>query len=98
MTLLIKKVLYSTAFAIIIHSNAFAVKQKNISFADTVAKLSPSVVNISTSQKLPEQVLKDLLKEIPESSTLHGILKDSIKKQEKKKIFEQHFRFWVYYF
>jgi serine protease Do len=85
MTVFIKNILYSTALAIIIHSNAFAIKQKNISFADTVAKLSPSVVNISTSQKLPEEVLQDLLKEIPQSSTLHGIIKDSIQKQEKKK-------------
>ena len=86
MTVFIRKVLYSTAFAIIIHSNAFAIKQKNLSFADTVAKLSPSVVNISTSQKLPEQVLQDLLKEIPKSSSLHDILKDSIKKQHPESL------------
>jgi serine protease Do len=60
---------------------SIAATQRHISFANTVEKLTPTVVNISTSQKVPNQVLNELLKQIPKGSSFRGIFEDLLKKQ-----------------
>jgi serine protease Do len=84
MVQLINKILFAI-IVISINNNAFAFQQKDLSFADTVEKLSPSVVNISTAQILPEQLLQDLLEQIPKESPFYKVFQDLLAKQDKKK-------------
>ena len=54
--------------SLVFSTNANARKLQ--SFADIVEDLTPSVVNISTNQKNADELLRDLLSEIPEGSPL----------------------------
>ncbi|MBT4922160.1 MAG: Do family serine endopeptidase [Rickettsiales bacterium] len=61
--------------------SANGASKQHISFANTVEELTPTVVNISTSQKVGNQVLNDLLAQIPKGSAFEGVFKDLLKKQ-----------------